>query len=86
MTSDIEVLPLEAVLRARVGEIGGTLKHSGCQHPLVVDQEPFTDKPMVRGVFSASQIGRQLGIISEQNDLSQTFAQIDLAIGLGQAR
>lgn len=81
MTSDIEVLPLEAVLHAHVGDIIETLKHSGRQHALVVDQEPFTDKPMVRGVFSASQIGRQLGIISEQNDLEQTFAQIEKAIG-----
>lgn len=81
MTSDIEVLPLEAVLHAHVGDIIETLKHSGRQHALVVDQEPFTDKPMVRGVFSASQIGRQLGIISGQNDLEQTFAQIEKAIG-----
>ena len=60
MASDIEVLPLEVVLHACVGEIVETLKHAGCQHPLVVDQEPFTDKPIARGVFSAFQIGRQL--------------------------
>lgn len=86
MTSDIEVMPVEAVLHARVGDIVKTLKHSGRQHALVVDQEPFTDKTMVRGVFSASQIGRQLGVISEQNDLSQTFIQIDQAISNSQVR
>lgn len=80
MTSDVEVMPLEAVLHARVGDIVETLKHSGRQHALVVDAEPFTDKPMIRGVFSASQIGRQLGIIAGQNDLTQTFAQIDQTI------
>ena len=80
LTSDVEVMPLEAVLHARVGDVVETLKHSGRQHALVVDTEPFTDKPMIRGVFSASQIGRQLGIISGQNDLAQTFAQIDQAI------
>ena len=85
MTSDIEVMPLEAVLHARVGDVVETLKHSGRQHALVVDTEPFTDKPMIRGVFSASQIGRQLGIISGQNDLAQTFAQIDQAIHQHQA-
>lgn len=86
MTSDIEVMPVEAILHARVGDIVETLKHSGRQHALVVDLEPFTDKPMVRGLFSASQIGRQLGVISEQNDLSQTFIQIDQAISQSQAR
>lgn len=80
MTSNVEVLQLEAVLHARVGDIVATLKHSGRQHALVVDQEPFTQKAMVRGVFSASQIARQLGIVTGQNDLLETFAHIDQAI------
>ena len=81
MTREVEVLALEAVVHARVGDILQTLKHSGRQHALVVDREPFTDKPMIRGVFSASQIGRQLGVVSvTQSDLSQTFAQIDAAL------
>jgi CBS domain-containing protein len=84
MTSDIEVLPLQAVLHARVGDIVETLKDSGRQHALVVDEEPFTNKPMIRGVFSASQIARQLGVISEQNNLSQTFTQIEQAISARQ--
>ena len=86
MTSEIEVMPLEAVLHAHVGDIVETLKHSGRQHALVVDEEPFTGKPMIRGIFSASQIGRQLGIISEQHDLSQTFAQIERAIHAREAK
>lgn len=85
MTSEIEVLPLEAVLYARVGDIVETLKYSGRQHALVVDEEPFTAKPMIRGVFSASQIARQLSIVSEQQDLTQTFTQIDQAIRQRQA-
>lgn len=85
MTREIEVMPLQAVLHARVGNIVETLKHSGRQHALVVDQEPFTDKSMIRGIFSASQIGRQLGIIAGPNDLEQTFAQIDQTIGQRQA-
>lgn len=80
ITQEVEVVPLEAVLHARVGDIVETLKHSGRQHALVVDEEPFTGKPMIRGVFSASQIGRQLGIVSEPQDLSHTFEQIDKAI------
>ncbi len=86
MTSEIEVMPMESVLYARVGDIVATLRHSGRQHALVVDKEPFTDKTMIRGVFSASQIARQLGITSTQRDLSQTFAQIDQAICQRQAQ
>lgn len=85
MTSGIEVLPFEEVLHAHVGNIVATLKHSGRQHALVADEDPMTQKPMVRGVFSASQIARQLGIVTGQNDLSETFAQIDQAIQSGLA-
>lgn len=80
MTSEVEVLRLEAVLHARVGDILATLKDSGRQHALVADEDPFTQKTMIRGVFSASQIARQLGIVTDQNDLSETFAHIDQAI------
>ena len=73
-------MPLVDVLHARVGDIIETLKHSGRQHALVLDEVPVTGKSMIRGIFSASQIARQLGIISEQHDLAQTFAQIDQAI------
>lgn len=80
MTRDVEVMPLDAVLLSRVGNIVQTLKHSGRQHALVVDTEPFTNKSIIRGVFSASQIAKQLGVSSGQNDLSRTFEQIDRAI------
>ena len=84
MTSgdDIEVLGLNDVLHAHVGDIIETLKHSGRQHALVVETDPLADKPVIRGVFSASQIARQLGIAPAQGDLTQTFAQIDRAVRL----
>ncbi len=55
---EVEVLPLEEVLFARVGDIVETLKHSGRQHALVAESEPVTGRPMIRGIFSASQIAR----------------------------
>lgn len=78
--TDIEVLPLDDVLIARVGDIVETLKHSGRQHAMVVEEEPFSGKVMIRGIFSASQIARQLGIGLPGYDLSHTFAEIDRAI------
>lgn len=77
---DIEVMPLDDVLHARVGDIVMTLKHSGRQHALVVENVAFSDKQMIRGIFSASQIARQLGIALQQHGLYQTFAEIDRAI------
>ena len=77
---DIEVMPLDDVLHARVGDIVMTLKYSGRQHALVVEDVAFSDKQMIRGIFSASQIARQLGIALQQHGLYQTFAEIDRAI------
>ena len=76
----IEVMRLEDVLHAHVGDIVVTLKHSGRQHALVVEIDPMLDKAVIRGVFSASQIARQLGISPAQGDLQRTFAQIESAM------
>ena len=73
----IEVLQLDDVLHAHVGDVVETLKHSGRQHAMVVERDPLSDKNVIRGVFSASQIARQLGIAARTDDLQQTFAQID---------
>lgn len=78
--ADIEVIPLDDVLHAHVGDIVETLKHSGRQHAMVVEEEPFTGKVVIRGIFSASQIARQLGVALQKHDLSHTFAEIDRAM------
>lgn len=78
----IEVMALQDVLHARVGDIVATLKNSGRQHALVVEEESVSGKATIRGVFSASQIARQLGIVLQQHELAQTFAEIDRSITL----
>lgn len=78
--AQIEVMPFEEVLHARVGDIIVTLKDSWRQHALVVETDAATGAAMVRGIFSASQIARQLGIAPHQEALAQTFADLDRAI------
>lgn len=73
----IEVMHIDDVLHAHVGDIVETLKHSGRQHALVVETDPMADVPVIRGMFSASQIARQLGIAPDADDLAATFASID---------
>lgn len=77
---DIEVLQLEDVLHARVGDVVATLKHSGRQHALVVEVDCSTGKNTIRGIFSASQIARQLGVHAQPQALSDTFAGIEQAM------
>lgn len=76
----IEVLFLSDVLHARVGDIVETLKDSGRQHALVLEEQPSSGQRLVCGIFSATQIARQLGIPTAKHVLSDTFADIDCAM------
>lgn len=76
----IEVLDMSDVLRSEVGHVLATLKQAGRQHALVVDQDALSGREMVRGVFSLSQIARQLGLPLQATELARTFAEIERAI------
>jgi len=73
----IEVLDIEQVLRAEIGHVIATLKESNRQHALVVDHDRLTREDYVRGIFSATQIGRQLGMPVATFDVAHTFAEIE---------
>lgn len=76
----IDTLTLTEVMSARVMDILETLKHQGRQHILVEDTEPMTRNPRVRGLFSATQIGRLLGVPVQGFELPHTFAEIEAAL------
>ena len=88
---DVEVLALADVQGARVGHVLETLRRAGRQHALVVDDDVIPargplDKPlrraMVRGIFSLSQIARQLGVaVQTSGEVARTFAEIEAALG-----
>jgi len=73
----VDVLALAQVEAARVGHVVETLRRAGRQHALVVDAER-----MVRGIFSLSQIARQLGVAvpAAAGEVARTFAEIEAAI------
>lgn len=74
----IEVLLLDDVERARVGDVVATLRAIGRQHALVVDPRGGTSR--VRGLFSTSRIGRQLGTAFEVGETAHGFAEIGAAL------
>jgi CBS domain-containing protein len=75
----IDVLPLSEVQRAKVGHIVATLKGSGRQHAIVVEGGTEGEE-VIRGIFSITQIGRQLGATLEVFDVAKTFAEIEAAL------
>jgi CBS domain-containing protein len=73
----LEVLDLETVRTARVGHILATLKRSGRHHAVVVENGAKGSQ-LVRGIFSATQIARQLGIaMPPTSEIAHNFSQIE---------
>ena len=68
------------MLNARVIDILDALKHLGRQHILVEDIDPATGLPRLRGMFSATHIGRLLGVPVLGFELASTFAEIEAAL------
>ena len=72
----LEVLDLAALRTAKVGHVVATLKGAGRQHALVVEHDA-TGRQTVRGVFSATQIARQLGVAIPTSEVARTFSEIE---------
>jgi len=75
----MEALQLKDVMRAQVGHIVATLESCGRQHTLVIEGDEEAGKQTLRGIFSASQIARQLGVDLTAHEFARTFAEIEAA-------
>lgn len=75
----IEVIEFADVARARVGHVVATLKAVGRQHAMVVDRDD-AGRPVVRGLFAASQLNRQLGEQLQSTEIARSFAEVEMAL------
>ncbi|HEX4856014.1 MAG TPA: hypothetical protein VFV28_04335 [Limnobacter sp.] len=75
---DLEFLEFSVVSRAEVGHIIATLREHNRQHALVVDNR--NGQISVVGLFSATQIARQMGIPVIDPVKASTFAEIEAAV------
>jgi len=76
----LEVLYMDDVMKAAVGDIVATLQASGRRHALVLDHDPRSNRPAIRGLFSVSQISKQLGQLIEMTEVARTFAEVEVAL------
>jgi CBS-domain-containing membrane protein len=78
MTSQehLEVLNMADVRTAKVGHIVATLKKAGRQHAVVVERDA-RGRQLVRGLFSATQVARQLGVAIQTSEVARTFSEIE---------
>lgn len=73
----VEVLLMDDVRKARVGDIIATLRRVNRQHAMVLETDPSSGKSEVRGIFSLSQIAAQLGLDIDPSAGPTTFAEFD---------
>ncbi|HEY2630489.1 MAG TPA: CBS domain-containing protein [Usitatibacter sp.] len=74
--SMLEALPLVEVAQMRVGHVVATLKKVGRKHLMVAED----GGRRVRGLFSTSQIARQLGMELQTFEVASSFADIEAAL------
>lgn len=70
----LKALSLHDVLEARVGQVLATLNDLGQQHILVTSHE--RNAPVIRGIFSAAELARQLGTPLHPMSSARTFAEL----------
>lgn len=72
----LEVLSMADVSHAKVGNVVATLESSGRQHALVADKGVPNSPHVVRGIFSTSQLAKQLGTPIHTTEVARTFAEL----------
>ena len=80
--SRLDAFDWKAVQSARVGNIVARLQEARRQHALVT-QSTGGGQILVRGIFSLSQIARQLGIPLQLPEAASSFAEIEAALVSG---
>ncbi|WP_027859028.1 CBS domain-containing protein [Marinobacterium jannaschii] len=80
---NIRALTYEQIQQSRIGDVMLTLKGSGDQHALVVD-ESYAGVKRLRGLISASDISRLLKIRFDVMYEVKSFAEIERVITQGQ--
>jgi CBS domain len=72
----VAAMRLEDVRAAKVGHVVASLVQAGRHHGLVAEIRTHSEV-CIRGIFSATQIARQLGMPVQISELAQTFAEVE---------
>jgi hypothetical protein len=78
----LEAIPAEEVRCAKVGDIVASLLDTGRQHTLVIEKD-VEGNPAVCGIFSLTQIEKQLGTSIPSTEIARTFTEIEATLTAG---
>ena len=74
--AQLEAIALQDLASMRVGHVVATMRAVRRQHLMVSEG----DGRRIRGLFSATQIARQLGVELQTTEVARTFADIEAAL------
>jgi CBS domain containing-hemolysin-like protein len=72
----LEALEIADILKSRVGDLLETFKRMGRQHALVVENNEASDKQVIRGVLSTTQLSKQLGYEVQSSHMASNIAEM----------
>ncbi len=75
----LESVSIEEVMHAKVGNVVASLRDSERQHTLVTDKG-VDGLPIILGIFSLTQIEKQLGTVITPTAVAKTFAEIETTL------
>lgn len=80
--NNLEAISIIEVQRAKVGHIIASLRDAGRQHTLVMDCDS-DGNTIICGIFSLTQIEKQLGQAIPLTEVAKTFAEIEATVVSG---
>ncbi|HEU5294197.1 MAG TPA: CBS domain-containing protein [Burkholderiaceae bacterium] len=78
--SMLDAIDYEAMVGATVGNVVATLKRVGRNHLLVVQAAAHGSPRRVRGIFSRTQVERQLGQLIDVTPVAGNFSEVERAL------
>ena len=76
----LEALQLSDIVKARIGDILKTIQDRGRHHLLVIEDKAPNGEQIVSGLFSSTQMEKQLGIKIEISARAKTFSDVERAL------
>jgi len=77
--NNLEAISIDEVRRAKVGQVIASLRDAGRQHTLVLDRDN-EGNAFICGIFSLTQIEKQLGQAIPLTEVAKTFAEIEATV------
>jgi CBS domain-containing protein len=77
--NSLEAISIDEVRRAKVGHIVASLRDAGRQHTLVTEKNVDGDL-LISGIFSLTQIEKQMGKAIPLTEVAKTFAEIEATL------